>query len=200
MRITKKLFITTIALFTIQFAQAQSFTMGSPISFKLSNGMTVIVAENSGTNKIYSSFTVNEETADKNHKAGAQNILNEMLNEIASDAEAGVSFDDKGANLASLATNFDKALSIMSTSIKTPALTQPSFDKAKQNIIDHLKAQDHYYPEAVNEMALQQLTLKDVQSFYTRTITPSKAYLTIAGNITAATAKILAKKEFGTWK
>lgn len=200
MQITKKLFIATIAIFCTQFAQAQSSIMRTPVSFKLSNGLTVIVAENTGTNKVYSSFTVDSDAANQSGKAGAQDVLNVMLNETASEVEAGVSFDDKGGNLASLVTDFDKALSVMSGTIKTPALNQSSFDKAKQNIVEHLKAQDRYYPEAVNETALQQLTLKDVQSLYKRAITPSKAYLTIVGNIDPSTAKALAKKEFDKWQ
>ncbi|TCC97534.1 insulinase family protein [Pedobacter hiemivivus] len=196
---TKKLFIATIALFATQFVQAQSSTMNNPVSFKLSNGMTVIVAENTGTDKIYSSFTVDNETVDENN-APAQNILNLMLNETASEAETGISFDDKGGNLASLATDFNKALSVMSGSIKTPALNQSSLDKAKQTIIEHLKAQDRYYPVSVNEASLAQLTLKDVQAFYEKSITPSKAFLTIAGNIDPTTARAFAKKEFDSWK
>lgn len=199
MQITKKLFIATIALFSTQFVQAQSSAMKNPVSFKLSNGMTIIVAENTGTDKIYSSFSIDNEAPNQSDNAGVQNILNAMLNETASEVQTGVSFDDNGGNLASLATDFNKSLSVMSGYIKAPALTQSSFDKAKQDIIEHLKAKDRYYPETVNEIALQQLTLSDIQSFYKKNITPSKASLTIAGNINPATAKALAKKEFGSW-
>lgn len=200
MEILKKLFIITLSMFSAQYCLAQSGAMKDPVSFKLKNGMNIIVAENLGSSKVYSSFKIEGEPVAEGNKPGADYVLNAVLNETAAQARAGLSFDEKGGNLASSTEDFDRSLSALSSSVRDLIIDQSAFEKAKAKLIRSLKANDVYYPESVTATALEELTLNDVRKFYSKHITPSRAYLTIVGNISVAKAKVLAKKSFGDWQ
>ncbi|TDQ09694.1 insulinase family protein [Pedobacter metabolipauper] len=197
---TRRLIILVLSIITVQYASAQTAIFKEPVSFKLKNGMNIIVAENLGTSKVYSSFTIDGDAVSEGNKPGIENLLNAMLNEDVAQSGTGISFNEKGGNLASNTVNFDLALSTLSRSVRQPALTDPAFAKLKSDLIASFNAHDRYYPESVTLAALEDLTLEDVKSFCSKHITPSRASLTIAGNISTAQAKILVKKAFGDWE
>lgn len=195
MKKIKALIIISITILSVQLTRAQSGTMKAPISFKLKSGLTVIVAENLSANKIYASLTCEEKT--NNIKAGVYEVLNAMLNETASTNI--LSFNEKGANIAATLVDFDDAITSLSATLQNPALSQATFDKALSNVKSSVMARDRYYPENITEASLQALTLNDIKAFYTSHAGLTTAYLTIAGNITPAEAKLLTKKSFENW-
>lgn len=190
----KNILTIAITVLTVQIANAQSSMMKEPVSFKLKNGLTVIVAENKNVTKVHSSLT-SDLVNDK--QAGVQHILTAMLNHAT--GNSGINYNENGANLMASTTDFGDALIVLSASIQDPTLNQATFETAKSTVIASVKAKNRYYPAHVTEASLAQLTLNDVKTFYDNNVTPGKAYLTIAGNISVAEAKSLAEQSFANW-
>ena len=160
--------------------------------------MTIIVAENKATTKVYSSFTI-ESPADKAFtKPGVEELLTSMLHEAALQEEAGISFSDKGGNLATNIAGFEYSLNAFSNTIRNP-FNERIFEKAKSDLVESVASNTKYYADQINEAAVQSLTLDDVKAFYKSAMKPAKSTLTIVGNITPAEAKFFAKKAFEDW-
>lgn len=191
----KNILTIAITLLTVQFANAQSSIMKDPVSFKLRNGLTVIVAENKGVTKVHTSLTNDDATVDSH--AGLQHILTTMLNQ--SSGNSGITYTENGGNMLASTKEFSTALSVLSAAIQDPTFNQAAFEKAKTTVIASVIAKDRYYPTNITEASLAQLTLKDLKAFYTNSFTPAKTYLTIAGNISVAEAKNLAERSFANW-
>jgi len=187
MKTIKNFIIVIISVLSVQLASAQSISMKDPVSFKLKNGLTIIVAENGESKKIFAGFTA-DERATESSKPGVQEVFNVMMN-----------FSDKGGNIAANTSDFAATLMIFSKSIQEPALNQTFFETALAKVITSVNAKDRYYPETITEASLQAITLNDIEAFYSKNIIPSNAYLTIVGNISVSEAKALAKKSFGEW-
>ncbi|WP_316790493.1 hypothetical protein [Pedobacter frigoris] len=196
----KILLTLTLTILFSQFVNAQSGHMKDPVSFKLKNGLTVVVAENNGAAKVFSSFTYEADLIDQINKTGAKEILTAMLNSTAASQANQVSFTEKGGNINAVTSDFEMALQALSVSVQEPMMEPELFDKHKTELIRSVKARDRFYPETFTEETLAALTLNDVKTLYDAMSVPSKSYLTIAGNITTGQAKILAKKAFGSWK
>ncbi|TKC05067.1 peptidase M16 family protein [Pedobacter frigoris] len=196
----KILLTLTLTILYSQFVNAQSGHMKDPVSFKLKNGLTVVVAENNEAAKVFSSFTYEADLIDQINKTGAKEILTAMLNSTAASQANQVSFTEKGGNINAVTSDFEMALQALSVSVQEPMMEQELFDKYKTELIHSVKARDRFYPETFTEETLAGLTLNDVKTLYDAMSIPSKSYLTIAGNITTGQAKILAKKAFGSWK
>lgn len=130
MKTLRNLLLIVIGLFAGQFAKAQG-TMKDPVSFTLKNGLTVIVAENTGISKVYTSFKIEDESAADTTQTVLQGLISNLFNTQASESDARIN---------------------------------------------------------------------EVKAFDSNQINLSKAYLTIAGNITPSAAKSLAQKAFGDWK
>jgi predicted Zn-dependent peptidase len=195
MKTIKNLIIAAIAILTTQVATAQTGSMKDPVSFKLKNGLTVILAENQQATKVFASLSNDNETV--TGKVGAQEVLNIMLNHSAGNNE--LRFNEKGANIATAASNFNGVLNSLATIIQNPDLNQSTFEKAKATVIAGIYTKDRYYNSEITSQALETLTLDDVKTFYSANANAAGTYLTIAGNITLAEAKALVKKSFGDW-
>ncbi|HWW40926.1 hypothetical protein [Pedobacter sp.] len=131
MRTIKNLFLIVISLFAAQFAHAQTGSMKDPVSFKLKNGLTIIVAQNTGISKVYANFKSEDDAVKEAEQEGLQNLVTGLFN---------------------------------------------SSEKETNGKINEAKAYNS------NQIDL------------------SKAYLTIAGNISPSEAKAIAQKAFGDWK
>ncbi len=132
---------------------------------------------------------------------------------------ADVYLSSSGGSAAALTRYFNQAFELMSDALKHPSFPQESFDKIKSQTITGLKSnaknvkavsgrvinaltygKDHPYGEFTSEESVNALTLADVKAAYDKYITPSRAYLTITGDIKPAEAKKLAESLFGNWK
>lgn len=196
----KKTMIMLMLMLGTSYANAQTGTFKDPVSFKLKNGLTVIVAENESANKVLSTLTIDADPASTDTKAGVKELLTLLLNENAGKTATGLSFNENGGNLAVLPDDFDAALSALSTTVKLPAIDQSSVDMGKSKLIANLQTKDRYYANEVTVVAVQALSLADVRKFYSEHVSLSRAYLTIAGQITLDEAKDLVKKSFGNWE
>ncbi|WP_316806395.1 insulinase family protein [Pedobacter agri] len=189
---TLSLSLFSVILTTSIYAQ----TFKEPVSFKLKNGMNIIVSESNRSPKAYASFTLDNK-AFSNKKDGIVEMLNAVLNENAT-KNSVLNFRDNGGKLAVPAIDFDKELTNMASILQNANIDQQTFNTAKAKLLTSIKLQDYDYDQTVNETSIGNLTLNDVKEFYNE-ISPEKTYLTIAGNIELDAAKIAAKKAFATW-
>ena len=190
-----KTITTAIALLTgISFGHAQSSVMKDPVSYTLKNGMTVIIAENEATAKVFANLSFEAAARYQADKAPVQEVLTALMNQQLTAMDAGLSYSDKGLNLVAHRDNFETALQTLYTYICAPAFDQDALVKAKAAVMAHLTAQDKYFPETVNKNSLARLTLEDVSAYYNEINKPALTVLTVAGNITPAIAKSYTKK------
>lgn len=192
---TLKTITTAIAiLIGTSFGYAQSSAMKNPVSYTLKNGTTLIIAENQASSKTFANLsfeTSNQYTATT---APVREVLTTLLNQQLTGLNTGLSYSDKGINLAVQNTNFETTLQTLYTYITTPEFNQDALDRARASVLAHLTAQDKYFPETVNEQSITNLTLADLNAYYNQISNPAQMVLTIAGNITPAVARTFAKK------
>lgn len=170
----KKIFAMIICLLAVQFVQAQ-VTMKDPVSFKLRNGIEVVVAENSAMSKVFAQLKIEGAVAEEDAQLASTlgDVLNEGLNRPANFQYSGIGQAPKmnisatEAQLAASSENFEQAFLTLSTALKEPA-----FEEQQGSA---------------------------VADFYHRQFAPEKISITIAGDITVAQVKALLKKAFGSW-
>lgn len=184
----KKVLMMIIGVLAFSNIQAQG-TMKDPVSFKLKNGIEVVVAENSGMGKVFASVKIEGAAIDTN--AEVSNALTNLLQETTinkknvafanskKEVAPKVSVTADEANVAADAEDFETAFLVMSSALQEPVMDQGTLDKVKEN---------------------QTISLEELKGYYNKQINPSRTYITIAGDITVAQAKALAKKAFGDWK
>lgn len=179
-----------IGVFAFGNIEAQ-VTMKDPVSFKLKNGIEVVVAENIGMGKVFASVKIEGEDLDSNGAVSGvlTNILTEGTSVRSKAVFAGsqkeiapkISVTADEANVAADADDFENAFLVVASALQEPVIDQIILDQ-------------------VNKTTKQAVSLAEVTTFYNKQITPSRTYITIAGNISLAQAKALAKKAFGEWK
>lgn len=149
---------------------------------------------------------------------GTKTMPKAAFDEAVDKLGATVSLNSSGGEASALTRYFKSAFKLMGLGLKEPAFTQESFDKLKTQAITSLKSEsksaqaisarvtnaltygkNHPNGEFETEESIQALTLKDIKTTYHKYITPSRAYLTIIGDMKPATAKLLATQVFGTW-
>ncbi|RQO70502.1 hypothetical protein DBR43_21045 [Pedobacter sp. KBW06] len=144
----KNLLFIIIGLFTFSNIQAQGI-MKDPVSFKLKNGVEVIVAENNGMGKVLASVKI-----EGGQLASNTNI---SIADHGKDFEPKVSFGTDEAHVAADTEDFENAFLATAEALTAAGRNHES-------------------------------------------LVPAKTYITIAGDITLAQAKVLARKAFGEWK
>lgn len=191
---------TAIALLvSVQFSYAQS-VMKAPVGYKLKNGMTVIVAENQETQKVYALLSFESAHKYVVDQAAVQELTNTILTQQLPLAHDALSFTDKGINLAVQTDQFEDALAAMSNYVAAPEFTEKVLDQAKAEILAHITAKDKYYPKSINKESIQSLKIRDVNTYYSGIVNPETTYLTVAGNIKPAAIKSYAKNGFNHLK
>lgn len=183
MKSTIKIAFIILSLFTFNTSFAQN--MKAPVSFKLKNGVTVIVAQNAGMGKVYSRLTIEHPRAMAKHNAAKafesflSNKANTFQNNNANGETPKVSLMLAEANTATNVVEFEEALQFVSASITNPELSKQVFESIEENA---------------------DLTLDEAKAFYGAHFNPEHTFITIAGDIDVATAKAMATKAFGNWK
>jgi predicted Zn-dependent peptidase len=191
--------LSAIALvFSVQFSNAQS-VMKDPVSYQLKNGMTIITAENAGTPKVFANLSF-EGKAYAAGNAVVQEVLNTIFTQQLPKVNAGLSYTDKGMNVAVPAAQFEKTIADLYTYIAAPEFTAEALAAAKAAVEAHVTAQDKYYPTNVTIAAIEGIDLAIVKAYYAEVSNPATAYLTVAGNVKAAAVKVYAKKGFDKLK
>lgn len=150
---------------------------------------------------------------------GTKDMPKAAFDEAVDRMGAEVNLNSSGGNLSALTRYFNQAFELMGKAIKSPSLSMESFEKLKSQTLTGMKAEEkntkavsarvvnafsygkqHPMGEFETEESVQNLTLADVKEAYQKYITPSRAYLTITGDVTPEAAKQLVRKVFGDFK
>jgi zinc protease len=164
----KKFIIIAGGVLIIQCAQAQApidrskqptpgpapvLNIKAPVTYKLSNGITVLVVEDHRLPKITATYNIDTGPITEGSKAGVLTMMGIMLNEgtktmpkadfdnAVDRIGATVNLNSSGGYASALTRYFKTAFELMGQALKDPAFTQESFDKLKSQELTGLKSQ-----------------------------------------------------------
>ena len=119
---------------------------------------------------------------------------------------------------ASLKKHTENLMAIASEVLLKPSFPKEEFEKIKKQTLSGLAAskedpnaiasnvstvirngKDHPYGEVPTEESIEKITLSKTKEYYNNYFKPNIGYLIIVGDITAAEARPLAEKYFGSW-
>lgn len=187
MKTIQKLSLLIITLFTFNAAQAQS-TMKAPVRFQQKNGITVIVAQNAGSGKIYARLTIENETEQGKDIYTSiiekyMNIRAEKFNALFAEnlASAKITMNAKEANTATDVYNFEAALNLVAKSFFNHDIAKLAFEELSSS---------------TDKETLKSITYKDLEAYYHKNFNLKDVYITIAGDITTSQAKAIVAKAF----
>ena len=164
----KKLFIIAAVSLLAQGISAQTIdrshkpkpgpapviTIGDPVTYKLANGITVLVVENHKLPKVSASLSIDAGPITEGAKAGVVSLMGSMLNEgttIKTKAQFDEAVDQLGADVnaganggsvSALTRYFSAAFLLMAESIRQPSFPAASFEKLKSQTITGLKSNE----------------------------------------------------------
>ena len=149
---------------------------------------------------------------------GSKTIAKEAFNEEVDFLGARISFGSQSAFASSLSKYFPRILELMADAAINPNFTQVEFDKEKEKILTGLKSEekdvasiagraqsalaygkDHPYGEFTTPETVNNITLADVQKFYSNYFVPANAYLIVIGDVNLKDVEKLVKKNFTPW-
>lgn len=194
MKVLKSMVVMVPLLMGAFYGYAQSSGMREPVSYTLKNGMTIITAENETTSKVYANLSFEATNAYQAEKATVQEVMRVLLHNQLNSIDEGLSYSDKGVNIATSADRFESVIRILGKYVSAPTFNQEAFVKAKATVIARLAANDKYFPETLNENSLVKLSLEDVNAYYREISQPIQMVLTVVGNIKPSAAKSLIKE------
>jgi len=164
----KKYIILVAGALLMQYAQAQItidrskqptpgpapvLNIKDPVTYKLPNGITVLVVEDHRLPKVTASFVIDAGPITEGSKAGVVSLMGSMLNEgtktmpkaafdeAVDKLGAIVNLNSGGGYTSALTRYFKDAFTLMGQALKEPAFTQESFDKLKTQELTGLKGQ-----------------------------------------------------------
>jgi zinc protease len=163
----KKYILIIAGAFLMQYAQAQTIdrskqpkagpapvlSIKDPVTYKLPNGITVLVVEDHRLPKVSASLVIDAGPIKEGVKAGVTNLMGAMLNEgtktmpkavfdeAVEKMGADVSLSASGGSVSALTRYFSNAFTLMGQALKQPAFTQESFDKLKTQEITSLEGE-----------------------------------------------------------
>jgi len=132
---------------------APVLSIKDPITYKLPNGITVLVVEDHRLPKVTASFVIDAGPITEGSKAGVVSLMGSMLNEgtktlpkaafdeAVDKLGAIVNLNSRGGYTSALTRYFKDAFTLMGQALKEPAFTQESFDKLKSQELTALKSQ-----------------------------------------------------------
>lgn len=164
----KKIFIFAVAALFVQTATAQKLdrskkptpgpapviTFADPVTYKLPNGITVLVVENHKLPKVSATLSIDAGPITEGTKAGMIQLLGGMLNE-GTTAKTKVQFDEavdqlgadvgvsaSGGSASALTRYFDNAFMLMAEALRHPSFPAASFEKLKSQTITGIKSNE----------------------------------------------------------
>lgn len=164
MKSNKKFIITFVFTFVIAMVTAQidrskmptsgktpSINLGTPTTYKLSNGMTLLVVENHKLPRVSVSLSIDEPPFTEGQKAGISDLTSALLGNgtasISKDAfneevdflAAQISLSAEGGFASSLSKYFPRVLELMADAALNPNFSQEELDKEKAKQIQAIK-------------------------------------------------------------
>lgn len=164
----KKLFLFSMLsmFFATSFAQvdrtiqpepgpAPEINLQEPETFKLKNGLTVMVVENHKLPRVSIQLTIDNPPILEGEKAGVQSLTGSLMgngsksiakddfNEEVDFLGARINFGATSAFASSLSKYFPRILELMADAALNPNFTQEEFDKEKAKLITRLKTEEN---------------------------------------------------------
>ena len=150
---------------------------------------------------------------------GTKNQSKDNFNEEVDYMGASLSLSAGGGYASSLKKYFPRIMEMMSDGLLNPLFIQEEFLKERNRLIDEIKAAqksvpniasqvgdklfyggNHPYGEFATIKTVENITLEDVQNYYSTYAKPNNAYLTIVGDVDYKEIKKLVKSLFKGWK
>ncbi|MGB3345279.1 MAG: insulinase family protein [Aequorivita sp.] len=143
---------------------APTVNLPQPSTFKLDNGLTVLVVENHKLPAVRIQLLIDNPIHAAGEKAGVDNLVSAMLgngtttiskddfNEEIDYMGASIAFGSESAYANSLAEYFPRIMELMGDAIKNPLLTEEEFQKEKNRLIEGLKSQEKNVSNVANRM------------------------------------------------
>ena len=125
-----------------------------PATFKLKNGVTVLVVEDHKLPKVNATLTIDRGPVFEGEKAGVLSIMGAMLNEGTKTMNketfdqkidlmgASVGLGSGGGGASALTRYFEPSFELFADALQNPAFLETSFDKIKNNTLTGLKSQE----------------------------------------------------------
>ncbi len=132
---------------------------------------------------------------------------------------ANVRTSGTGVSASSLKANFSKVFGLMSDIVLRPSFPASELEKIRRQELSGLQAakddpaaisrnvinrltygKGHPYGDILTEQTINNVKLEDIKNYFSTYWKPNNAFLVFVGDITPAEAKLLAEKNFGTWK
>lgn len=210
-------------------ATAPTINIKDSETFKLSNGITVVLSENHKLPRVSFDLVMGGTPMLEGNKAGVNSLMGQLIlsgtaarTKDALDKEvdymgATLSADGNSIYLSCLTKHLDKGLGIMQDVVLNPAFPESEFTRIKKqaesNLLSAKASPDemannaekkvnfpgHPYGDVMNETSLASITREDVLKNFRATFTPQGAYLVIVGDINRADAQRLAEQYFKNW-
>lgn len=202
-----------------------------PQEFSLKNGLKVLVVEDHKLPRVSYSLTIDTPPYAEGAKAGVSSLTSavvgngtaktskEKFNDEIDFLGASVNFWNTGASASGLSKYSSRLLELMAEGSLSPLFSQEEFDKAKQQSIEGLKADEksvasvagrvtdallygknHPNGEFVTEQTLNAVSLEDVKQNYASYFVPENAYLIVVGDVNYKDVKKQVEKLFKGWK
>src|SRR5690554_5131312 len=133
---------------------APTVNLSEPITFKLDNGLTVLVVENHKLPAVRVQLLIDNPIHASRQKAGVEalvsallgngttNISRDAFNEEVDYLGANISFGSESGYASSLSEYFPRIMELMADAIKNPLFTEEEFQKEKDKLIEGLKSQE----------------------------------------------------------
>ncbi|SUZ68130.1 uncharacterized protein METZ01_LOCUS20984 [marine metagenome] len=150
---------------------------------------------------------------------GTKNQSKDDFNEEVDYMGASLSLSAGGGYASSLKKYFPRIMEMMSDGLLNPLFTQEEFLKERNILIDGIKSSqksvpdiasqvgdklfygaNHPYGEFATIQTVENITLEDVQNYYSTYAKPNNAYLTIVGDVDYKEIKKLVTSLFKGWK
>ena len=204
--------------------------LGEPFTFKMGNGLTVLVVENKKLPRITVSLSLDNSPNTEGDKAGIDGIVSQLMGKgtksISKDAfneevdflGAFINVGVSGGFAQSLSKYSDRIIELFAKASLNPNFTQEELDLEKKKLIEGIKSNEksaeavaqrvrsvlaygknHPAGEYTSEETINNITLGDVQAYYSNNFVPANAYMVISGDITNDKAKDLIEKHFTSW-
>ena len=239
----KKILVFASALLLTISAEAQiklpqpqpgplpTLNVQKPQEFTLKNGLKVLVVEDHKLPRVSYMLTIDTPPYVEGNKAGVSSLTSAVVgngttktpkdkfNDEVDFLGANIRFWNTGASASGLSKYNNRLLELMAEGALNPLFSQDEFEKAKQQAIEGLKADEksvasvagrvtdallygteHPNGEFVTEQSLNNVTLADVKQNYASYFVPENAYLVVVGDVEYKKVKKQVEKLFKNWK
>ena len=208
---------------------APTINLGNPQTFKMKNGLEVLVVENHKLPQVSFSLKIDNPPFFEGEIKGVDDLASEMMgngsttvskekfNERLDFYAASVNLHLDGFGGSCLSRHFTDVFSLVVDGALNPLLTQEELDSKRNQYLDGLKADEknpkqivrevrskllytnHPFGEIVTAESLNKVTLDDVKKRHKDSYIPSRAYLVVVGDVKFKDVKKLAEKHLSKW-